>query len=77
MKISDAKIEIPDSCPQNCPEKGKPFYQGNLCSRCPIFNCSGDPEYALLRPEEYREDWAKEWKKWFDKGMKGFPDLKF
>ena len=77
MKISKAKIEFPDNCPRGCPERGKVFSQGDICSRCPIFNCGGDPEYTLLRPEEYREDWAKVWKEWFDNGMKGSPDLRF
>ena len=70
-----AGIEFPDKCPEKCPEKDKPFYQGNLCSRCPIFNCSDFDGFRLIEPEDYREDWAKAWKKWFDEGMKGYPEL--
>jgi len=71
---------FPDKCPDGCPEKGEsfPFYQGNICSRCPIFNCTplkGDPEFTLIRPEDYRPDWALEWKKWLDNDMKGIPKL--
>lgn len=77
MKVSKAKIEFPVDCPKECPEKGKPklFYQrqGNFCYRCPIFSCRG--KFPIVEPEEYREDWAREWKKWFASGMKGLPNL--
>ena len=71
--IVSKDVEIPDSCPDNCPEKDSPFYQGNACSRCPIFNCTPCPGdgFVLCPPEEYRHDWAVEWKRWFDEGMKG------
>jgi hypothetical protein len=82
-----AGIEFPDKCPTDCPEKGKPFDQGDACTRCPIFNCTPfdypDPDtdevykMSMVEPDEYREDWAKEWKKWFDAGMKGLPNLRF
>jgi hypothetical protein len=63
------KIEVPDECPKNCKYRGEPFYQGNACSRCPIFNCKRDDEgICLIEPEDYREDWAIEWKKFFDTG---------
>ena len=76
------KQEFPDDCPLDCPEKAKSFFQGNLCCRCPIFNCKkvkgpdGEP-FSLLEPHEYREDWAKEFKKWFDGGMIWVPHLYF
>jgi len=62
-------------CPENCPGKKEPFMQGGLCHRCPIFNCVEREGLRLLRPEDYRPDWAKEWKRWFDEGMKGLPEL--
>lgn len=72
MTVSN-DVEIPDSCPDNCPEKNYPFYQGNPCYRCPIFNCTPCPGdgFVLCPPEGYRHDWAVEWKRWFDEGMKG------
>ena len=75
------KYEFPDSCPLNCAMLKEDFYQGSLCTRCPIFNCkkltgpNGEKDWSLLRPEDYRLDWAKEWKRWFDRGMTGWPEL--
>ena len=71
--IVSKDVEIPDSCPDNCPEKDSPLYQGNPCYRCPIFNCTPCPGdgFVLCPPEGYRHDWAVEWKRWFDEGMKG------
>lgn len=55
------KYEFPDECPQDCPERDESFYQGNTCSRCPIFNCrTDDTGFCLIEPENYREDWAAE-----------------
>jgi len=71
MKISGE--EFPDRCPENCPGSKEPFGQSSICVRCPIFNCVGpDP---LLSPDEYRKDWARIWKKWFDEGMRGLPGI--
>jgi hypothetical protein len=65
-----SEIEIPDNCPMTCPFKKEAFYQGNMCSRCPIFNCRKVPDsdgyFQLMKPEEYRENWAKEFKLLFD-----------
>jgi hypothetical protein len=70
MLISN-KYEIPDKCPKNCPHKKEPFYQGNMCTRCPIFNCSKDKNnFCLIEPENYREDWAKEWYTFFTTGKR-------
>lgn len=71
MIISDENIEIPDTCPINCrfKEELKQFYQGCMCDRCPILNCSypdNDPMLPIISPESYRSDWAEEWKKFFD-----------
>ena len=62
--------EFPTECPENCPGKR----DSNLCRYCPIFNCVG--ENALLKPGDYRKDWALAWKRWFDSGMVGLPDLR-
>jgi hypothetical protein len=65
-------------CPKTCPGKKQLPHQGSLCHRCPIFNCASDAyELRLLEPDHYRPDWAIVWKRWFDTGMKGFPELKF
>jgi len=77
--ISKNKIEIPDSCPEKCSLRSDYLYQGNICSRCPIFNCEAienhDEIFRLLEPEDYREDWAIEWKRFFD-GEIDYPNLK-
>jgi len=67
--------EFPERCPENCPGHDEILTQGGLCHRCPIFNCAGDKDMILLHPSDYRPDWAKAWKEWFDGGMKGFPAL--
>jgi hypothetical protein len=63
MKIGDATV--PNSCPVHCPEKMRFHFPDNLCSVCPVM--SKDPNY--------REDWAKEFEKWFKNGMVGVPRL--
>jgi len=68
--------EFPRKCPDDCPGHNEPFMQGGLCHRCPIFNCTpGSAGFILVEPEEYRSDWARYWKEWFDNGMKGKPYL--
>jgi len=70
MKIAN-NIEVPDKCPDNCEfvDEFRNYGQNAICGRCPVFCCVGpDP---LLPPEEYRMDWAIEWKKFFD-GKGGF-----
>lgn len=62
------KIEIPDKCPEDCLYAGESFYQGNMCSRCPIFNCSKEGGFSLIELQDYREDWAKEWARFFATG---------
>lgn len=77
-----AGIEFPDDCPTDCPGHDDSFNQGGLCARCPLFNCmestdeEGEP-FRLLEPDDYRKDWAKEWKRWFNAGMTGQPALHF
>jgi len=76
MKIMIGETEFDTVCPSNCPGKKDPVGQGGLCYRCPIFNCAGSSfESRLLEPEDYRPDLAKIWRKWFDTGMKGYPEL--
>ena len=69
--------EFSAKCPTNCPGKAGFPDQGGLCHRCPILNCVGPEDTILLRPQDYRKDWAKAWREWFDRGMKGWPDLSF
>ena len=70
------KYEVPDNCPKNCLFKQEYGYQGGLCHRCPIFNCRKDVDgFCLIEPEDYREDWAKEWSKFFETGE--VPELRF
>ena len=61
-----AGLEFPDDCPTNCiyEDDFSNFGQNSICIRCPVFNCSGS--FKLMEPEEYRVDWAIEWKKFFD-----------
>ena len=74
--------EVPDSCPANCRFLGEPFYQGCVCTRCPVFICRThpvDPEtgYApvvLVEPDDYRPDWARVWVRFFA-GDVEYPEL--
>jgi hypothetical protein len=77
QKITIGGQEFNKKCPVNCPGKERPIDQGGICFRCPIFNCSPDRDgFSLLEPNNYRSDWALEFKKWFDAGMKDYPTLK-
>jgi hypothetical protein len=64
FKIGEANV--PSKCPTHCPEKMKFYKPENLCSVCPV----------LTKDPNYREDWAKEFEKWFKGGMVGYPKLK-
>ena len=71
MKISKREYEIPDNCPEDCLYKNNMinFGQSSICIRCPVFNCKKDVDgFCLLEPEEYRDDWAKEWYEFFKTG---------
>jgi len=78
-KVVIGGYEFDRECPKGCPGRDEYFGQGGLCHRCPIFNClpspGDDDGFVLLRPDEYRSDWAKAWRKWFDGGMEGLPSL--
>lgn len=55
------KYEFPTKCPEDCAGKDKQFYQGCICSRCPVFLCPPDDDYgSMVEPGRYREDWAAE-----------------
>lgn len=70
MLVSEKRIEIPDTCPKECPEPESPWYQcqNGLCYRCPVLICkkNTDDGLCLVAPEDYRPDWAKEFRAWFD-----------
>ncbi len=65
--------EFPTSCPPECLEVYHPFNPSCLCMICPVFCCAGSN--PLMPPESYRDDWAKAFRAWFDRGMTGRPAL--
>ena len=73
MKV--AGIEFPNKCTEDCLLKNdlRQFGQNSICTRCPVFSCCG--KCRLIEPEEYRHDWAKEWKKFFDSKYEYIPML--
>lgn len=76
------KYEVPDDCPKECLFYNdlEEYGQGSICIRCVVLNCKkipgpdGEP-FSLIEPEHYREDWAKEWVRFF-KGETDYPELK-
>jgi len=74
IMIIAKKFTVPDDCPSDCVGKDEPFYQGCLCTRCPVFCCKEpvteeDKYYMPLVPaDEFREDWAEEWEHFFKTG---------
>jgi len=70
-------VVFPFECPKNCPftDDISLYGQNAICGRCPLFCCSGAE--PLVSPGQYRIDWAKAWKAWFDGGMRDVPDLRF
>lgn len=80
MLISKAKIEFPEICPENCKFKNlirdyKKNHEICFCFDCPIYRCAPSKYHIIMSSEEYREDWATEWKTWFDSGMNKNPNL--
>lgn len=77
MIVAD-KYEVPDTCPSDCKYSGDLglYGQNSICIRCPVFNCQqievadGQLEAHRLPPEHYRADWAKEWAKFFETGVR-------
>ena len=72
LKIgSELQYEVPDECPEDCPFSVRRQGQGDLCTRCPVFNCSPpkcaeDAMYMpVIEPKFYRDDWAREWVRFF------------
>lgn len=73
MKIGEnLQFEVPDKCPENCEFKDdiRNYGQSAMCIRCPILNCvpikdEEGEEFCLIEPEDYRNDWAKEWQEFF------------
>ena len=79
MKIgSSLQYECPNECPKNCTFKGEFFNYGQnaMCGRCPVFSCKEpiteeDKIYLPLVPaSQFRDDWAKEWDRFFKTGKK-------
>jgi hypothetical protein len=53
-----AGYDFPDTCPKDCEfiDDIANYGQSAVCVTCPVFSCSGpDP---IVRPEDYRADWA-------------------
>jgi hypothetical protein len=77
------KYEVPDKCPENCKFKNDilNYGQNAICGRCPVFVCEEprteeDKMYMPLVPaDEYRDDWAEEWEKFFKERI-DYPELK-
>lgn len=57
------QYDCPDKCPKNCKLRSGPIDQGSICIRCPVFCC---PD--LICYDDYRDDWAAEWDKFFKTG---------
>jgi len=74
--IIAGKYEVPDRCPTNCPDRGRPFDMCSPCFRCPILNCHQEfdedgNEVTLVPPEDFHEELAKEWHEFFKELEKG------
>ena len=73
------KFDIPDECPKNCPYILGIFTFGvdSICARCPVLLCSEDDEtpkgelIQIMKPEDYRPDWAANWVRFFKALPKG------
>lgn len=71
---SKLQFEYPEECPKDCILKPSAFYQGCSCTRCPIIVCKEpvteeDKKYMpMVRADEFRDDWAEEWQKFFKIG---------
>jgi hypothetical protein len=68
------QFEYPEKCPDACKLKPDAFYQGCWCTRCPILCCKEpeteeDKKYMPMVPaNQFRDDWAEEWEKYFKTG---------
>jgi len=81
MRIGE--FDFPDKCPEGCPfeESFMKWGQSAICGRCPVFVCAPCTDddtgeaFCLVKPEDYRLDWAKAWFEWFRDGMHGRPEI--
>lgn len=73
MIIAD-RYEVPDNC-IGCPYRDdtQELSQGGLCFRCPVMICTGDD--PMVPPEDFREDWAEAFARWFTTNRVGYPEL--
>jgi len=63
---SKLQFNVPNQCLQNCEYKSEIFDLNAICFRCPVFTCNKDEEgFCMIEPEDYRDDWAKEWEIYF------------
>jgi len=68
------KYDVPDECPEKCALRPDTFYQGCICTRCPVLICKKDEDgLCLVGEEDFREDWAEEWERFFRDGT--IPEL--
>lgn len=78
------QFECPDQCPKDCEfwEDFRNYGQNAICGRCPVFCCKEgeteeDKQYLPLVPaDQFRDDWAKEWDKFFKTGKEPILRLK-
>jgi len=77
--VSADKIDVPDRCGDFCPRwcdqqngEAPAFDQGDVCCRCPIFNCQetdgtddGFGKFRLVEPEDFNADIALAYKDWW------------
>lgn len=78
MKIgSHLQFEVPDRCPKGCIyfDDFKVYGQSAMCGRCPVFSCQivgkfpdGEPDYSMMPPQHFRNDWAEKWERFFKEG---------
>ena len=69
-------FECPDECPIDCRYVGDllEFGQSSICCRCPVLVCKMPrtdedmPYMPIVPPTDYRDDWAREWDRFFKDG---------
>lgn len=68
MKVgTKLQYEVPDGCSEDCSfvDDLDKYGQSSICIRCPVLNCVDGPMGPIIEPEHYRNDWAREWEKFF------------
>jgi hypothetical protein len=77
MKIGSKHLfTVPDKCPPDCRfiSALHNFDQSAMCTHCPVFICrpvsapEGDGCFCMVDPEDFRDDWAAEWERFFKDG---------